>query len=267
MTTRIVRAQVSELRDFDAHVAFMCKELAQHDAHMALVTQGKATPYPAPEGHPLVMSAIKKIGDGSYQPDYELVENPSPKDDEELRSVKNHLLNSVATAEATAITNVMPLGRRRLFDLRHSEVISGDRDRHTKIASEDHAAHLDVVKDNEGVYRNWVSKNLEKSKQWNELLASDEWKALSAEERAKTQIPVYDPMPEFKKFAPKSHDQIAVEAQSGRTPEDVAYMARHKQIVDRTTAIHRHSAEMMDEVENLTVDNIHNWQMKPFPTE
>ncbi|NEU95667.1 hypothetical protein [Bradyrhizobium uaiense] len=92
--------------------------------------RGRHEPYPAPLAHPDIAASIKAItgADGSvtYVPDFEIV-NDDPTPAQIFAAKKALLLNAVHHAEQEALKQTqLPLGKRRLADLREVDIRGAD---------------------------------------------------------------------------------------------------------------------------------------------
>lgn len=85
--------------------------------------------YPAPSAHPLIVSAVNLE---TGLPDYEFLDDlPTPT--ELLDQKKKKLVDDLAQAELAAIAAVMSPAKRRLADMKLSDISRADSDRHKKV--------------------------------------------------------------------------------------------------------------------------------------
>ena len=99
-------------------------EFAKAQEKYEAAVAARPTPYPAPFAHPDIMSAVGPDG----KPNYEIINDlPTPKDI--LIEKKTRLFGQVSLAETEAIHNIVPPGKRRLFNIQVEEVRKTDAER------------------------------------------------------------------------------------------------------------------------------------------
>lgn len=114
---------------FAADVAAHAKEMGDWRAHMKRVDAdekngvtgiAKHMAHPRPSAHPLVESAVNEHDVA----DFEIVDD-GPTSAQRLAAKKAELLGRVSQAERAAVNAVLPIGKRRLFDMREQDIRSG----------------------------------------------------------------------------------------------------------------------------------------------
>lgn len=139
MTHVVLKSRAQFFSDFDAAVNQHIKEMDSWHAHMqevervkrvaaGLYSQGKdaestailqsVTPYPAPEPHPDVKAAVKLNPGGTHYADY-ILQDDLPTPEQILQVKKQNLMAHVCQLEQDALHKVIPLGKRRLFEIQH----------------------------------------------------------------------------------------------------------------------------------------------------
>lgn len=125
---------------FEADVAAHAFELKQWRDHMARVasdeTGGVAGiarhwPLQRPTAHGLVEASVNEAGIAEYK----IIEDgPAPEDI--LKEKKESLRHKIAFAEQVAIENIVPFGKRRLFNIRENDIRKSDSETLAKISAE-----------------------------------------------------------------------------------------------------------------------------------
>jgi len=127
MTVRILKSEADQIEDFAGKAATHAVEMKNWRAHMARVKADEANPdidpaarhWPLrqPDAHPLVERAVNE----NDEMDFELVDD-GPTVDQVLRAKKDGLLALVYHAEQAAIAAVVPIGRRRLLNMKEATI-------------------------------------------------------------------------------------------------------------------------------------------------
>jgi|GEM_PF-3301509 len=232
MPTKILKSQIQEV-DFDAAVKAHIGELIAWRAHMANVGKDpkKYQTYPQPQAHPLVESSILEV-EGSeganYTADYEIV-NDDPSPELLLRQKKNALLQHVSQLETVASLSVVPAGKKRFLNMRENDIRTADAGRKASILKE----HAD--------------------RQMAALKKLPEQKRL-------------DPVAVTEAIGEQMTDELLDKhVEKARSDEENDFLAEQAVRQARYDAISRHGALLHYEIEDLTLDNIEQWVMKPFP--
>jgi hypothetical protein len=121
VTKQVLKAHADAYGDFENGVNNLARELTRHALHMARVGDG-VDPYPAPREHPLLHECVQRRPDGTWVPDYEIVD-VIPCQPGELRQRKDALISLVGQAEHAAMRALLPVGKWRAHDIRWSELI------------------------------------------------------------------------------------------------------------------------------------------------
>jgi hypothetical protein len=109
--------------DFEVMVAAHAAEMKAWRAHMRRVSADSANgitgidrhmAHPAPSSHPLVATAVDENDDANY----EIVDDGQQL----LARRKNALMAQVAESQQAAIDNIVPRGKRHLYNLREEEI-------------------------------------------------------------------------------------------------------------------------------------------------
>lgn len=127
MKVRILKSEADQIEDFAGKAAAHAVEMKNWRAHMARVKADEANPNidPAarhwplrqPDAHPLVERAVNE----NDEMDFELVDD-TPTADQVLRGKKDVLLALAYQAEQAAIAEVVPVGKRRLLNMRETTI-------------------------------------------------------------------------------------------------------------------------------------------------
>ena len=131
MKQKIPASAIAGITNFAATAASHAFEMKGWRAHMARVKEDEKNDvpierchvaYPRPRGHPLVERAV----DENDEVNYEVVDD-GPTAAELLAARKAELLNEVSAAEGQAIDAIVPVGKRRLFNMRESTIRESDQ--------------------------------------------------------------------------------------------------------------------------------------------
>lgn len=233
MTARILKSRVTGIPDFAAAVAEYAKERSIWRRHMANVGKDPVNfaAYPAPQPpHPDIIGAVRAVdGDDGverYEPDFELLDD-SPTSDDALRQAKDALLFVVSRLEDKAMSELLPVGKRRLYQMRADDIRHGDAKRHVKFIEDESARQAEI---------------LEK---------------LPAKKRS-------DPIEARRAIGPLvSIDELV---EKSRDASDHEFLAGHVEREEKAKAIQRHAAQLQHDIEDLTEETIGAWMPAPFPT-
>jgi hypothetical protein len=133
MKQQIPASAIAGIKGFSVVAAAHASEMKSWRAHTARVAEDKKNDvpierrhvaYPRPRAHPLVESAV----DENDEVNFEIIDD-GPTAEEKLAARKAELLHAVSIAENKAIDAVVPLGKRRLFNLREAAILEADRAR------------------------------------------------------------------------------------------------------------------------------------------
>lgn len=128
MTVRVPKSQAHD--GFDADVAAHAFEMRHWRAHMARVAEdekNKVEPidrhiaHPRPGAMPLIEACVNE----NDVADYEIFDD-GPTEDQILAMKRLELIGKVTEAEQAAIATVVPIGKRRIFDLREHDILVSD---------------------------------------------------------------------------------------------------------------------------------------------
>jgi hypothetical protein len=131
MKKQIPASAIAGIKGFSVAAAAHASEMKSWRAHTARVAEDKKNDvpierrhvaYPRPRAHPLVESAV----DENDEVNFEIVDD-GPTAEEKLASRKAELFYAVTVAENKAIDAVIPLAKRRLFNLREAAILEADR--------------------------------------------------------------------------------------------------------------------------------------------
>lgn len=131
MTVKIPRSRILDQHVFEAAIAEHAHAMKHWREHMKRVEEDEKNgvqgidrhhPLPRPTPHPLVAECI----DENDEPNYEIVDD-SPAPEERLAARKLELLHAINLAERAALDALVPPARRRLLNLRESEIAEQDR--------------------------------------------------------------------------------------------------------------------------------------------
>lgn len=237
MTYRISKTILDgqNLGDFPARAAAHAVEMRDWRAHMARVAEDEKNgvvgierhiPYKQPIEHPLVDAAVNE----NCEMDYELVDD-GPTADQVLRAKKDHLLSAISAAEQQAFSEIIPFGRRRLLNLRDGDIAAVEQDRSNRITRE-HNEKRDA----------WMARQIKRTTLINKILNT-----------------VFDP----KDPDPGVLD-VTAEVEKQRAPEDAKHLEEQAERNKKIGAIQRMVAQAQNDVEDLTADNIDDWQAPDF---
>lgn len=131
MTVRILKSTIAGIADFPAQAATFAVEMKNWRAHMARVKEDEGKPdlppierhwaHPRPSAHPLVERAVNE----NCEADFEIVDD-GPTPDQVLEGKKNDLLNRVSVNEQVALASIVPIARRRSFEIRENDIRNSD---------------------------------------------------------------------------------------------------------------------------------------------
>jgi hypothetical protein len=239
MTAKVLKSQIRTLGGEDNFAEAVGKHVSDmNDWRLHMVSVGreptKYVGYPPPQASPLINSAVKEVDDGNgmqhWEPDYEIV-NDDPPPELMLQRKKNDLFNVVSQMEAVAAAAVLPAGKRRLFNIRHSDIVSADTIRKKFILTDNERLRL---------------------------------KALNEIPEAKRADPV-----EYANVSQKfdiSEDDLKDRVEKQRPVDDTAFLQEHEDRMKQYDEIARFGAALHAEIEDLTVENIDTWKPRAFPT-
>lgn len=245
MTVVIKRSQIRGM-DFPLMVDIHAREMAAWTAHMRMVQQGKADPYPAPQAPPIVESAVRQVpranGDTDFNSDYTIEEDdPTPMQVHAGR--KNALMSEVTRMEHEAYDAVLAPGKRRLYNLRHTEVW----EKRSKVEHEN-GKIVDAT------------NQRDRAKKW--LLEQGDRETTSPEDQQHHG----DMIANMKATIQKSEEFLDVAKVQELPADDVAFLADHTAWVKRQKIVERWAAEQHAAIEDLTPDTIAAWQPTPIPS-
>jgi hypothetical protein len=138
--TKILKSAADGVPDFEVKVAAHASELKSWRAHMSRFGEDekngvtgieKHWPLQRPTAHPLVETAVNESDDAAYE-----IVDDGPSIEQVLAAKKADLLTLVSAAERAAIEAVVPAGKRRLFNLRESDIRNADAACAGKLMSE-----------------------------------------------------------------------------------------------------------------------------------
>jgi hypothetical protein len=131
MTQKIPASAIAGITNFAVAAASHAVETKAWRAHMARVAddqrndvpiERRHVAYPRPRAHPMIERAI----DENDEVNFEVIDD-GPTAAELLATRKTELLNAVSLAEAKAIDAIVPVGKRRLFNMRESAIREADQ--------------------------------------------------------------------------------------------------------------------------------------------
>lgn len=147
MTHPILKSVINAIPDFAVRAAAHALEMRHWRAHSARVKTDAKNPdlpaidrhvgYPAPSEHPIVMSAVNEAD----EVDFEVVDD-GPTPEQLLRARKNELLAAVSRTEHGAIDAVIPPGKRRMLDMRETDIRAADAERATLLRNSEQGGGL-----------------------------------------------------------------------------------------------------------------------------
>jgi hypothetical protein len=133
MKQKFPASAVAGIRNFAAAAAAHAVEMRAWRAHMARVKEDEKddvpierrhVAYPRPRAHPMVEHAV----DENDEVNFEVVDD-GPTAAELLAARKAALMSEVSIAENKAVDAIVPPGKRRLFNLRESEISAADQEK------------------------------------------------------------------------------------------------------------------------------------------
>ena len=137
MTFKVLKSVASRIHNFDAAVQAHSYEMKQWRAHMERVRKDAGDPsippehkhaaYPAPHAHEIIASSV----DENDLPAYEII-NDDLSAEETLSRKKAEFLAEAARAEALELVAVNPPGKRRLNNLRETDIRAADQQRYAE---------------------------------------------------------------------------------------------------------------------------------------
>lgn len=274
MTHRIAKSRVRGT-DFAEKVDAFAQDMTAWRTHMRNVEKDPGTyqAYPSPVASPDVVQSVASIDGETFVPDFEIFDDgPTPA--QVLRLKQDHLLKIVYDLEAQAAHAVLPVGKRRLFNMRVADV----RKRDVARRSETVAAHQDKVAK---FQRHIQRQQLEHSLLVSETVRKANEAAVEDMLKNKEKI-LKNPDKQFKfgMSASELADHIEktcgnLDKKIGTAPElpadirpadDQALVDESEKAQDRIDAIERHAAELQHQIEDLTAETIDAWAPAPFPT-
>lgn len=139
MTVKILKSEIAAIPGFEVAVARHAAFVREHAEHMARVAAdekngvegiAKHQAYPAPTAHPAIARAV----DGSGNADFK-IEDDGPTAAEMLTAKKTQLAMKLGAAERAAGDAAWPIAKRRLDNLRASDIGASDNARAQEIAA------------------------------------------------------------------------------------------------------------------------------------
>ena len=130
MKQKIAASAIAGIKDFAAAAASHAVEMKAWRAHMTRVKQDEKNDvpierrhvaYPRPRAHPMVERAVDENDEVNFE-----VLDDGPTAAELLATRKAALMHEVSIAENRAIDAIVPAGKRRLFNLRESDIRMAD---------------------------------------------------------------------------------------------------------------------------------------------
>lgn len=226
---KIPKSLIAHIPDFAAAVQKHIDDMTAWRKHMANVGRDPHSyePYPAPQASPQIVSAIEPDGD-SYVSNF-VVFNDDPAPELVLRAKKNALLVRATQLEADAVVAVLAPGKRRLYSMRHADIAASDSKVRQKVAQEANEKILEKL-----------SKIPEKKRSDPVVIAD-----------------VYASGP--------NEEVLEAEVASRRSPEDAQFVNEQDARTQRYDALGRHFAQVMHDIEDLTVENVDDWKFPPPP--
>lgn len=130
MTQQIMKSQITGFPDFAGAAAAHAVEMRDWRAHMERVRADEAAgitgiekhhPLKRPIAHPLVEAAVNERDEADFE-----IGDDGPTEDQILAARKYELLLQVTRLEQEALAAVVPIGKRRLFNFRETDIRSAD---------------------------------------------------------------------------------------------------------------------------------------------
>ena len=224
LLSEIVRAQ-GTADEFAEEVRKHARNLKEHADHHRGKAADFAHRYPAPNPHPAVDLAVKRNDDGTFAPDYEIVDDVAPA---LFLRKKQERLAAVGRIEHIAAAQIIPPGKARAWALRHGDIL---RDEQTKLE------RAVVARDEEVRAYQHSSGILDRAAIMLGLAGR----------------------PKF-----KSNDELAAEILAARGKDDAAFMADYDARMKSMDRLNRHSAQMHAEIEDLTPETVDAWRPSPL---
>lgn len=272
MAYRIAKSRAAP--DFSDRVATFAKDMTAWRTHMRNVEKDPSAyqPYPSPQAEPDIVNAITSIDGETFAADFEIVDD-SPTPAQNLRLKQERLLITVKSMESAAAHAVMPVGKRRLFNMRIADVLKRDSVRAETIRSKHHEKMKEFV-------QHQTRKTFEHNILVNETIGKAN--AAAVEDLLKNKDDIAKNPTKVRKFG-MSAKELAdhVEKTCGdlsekigaapqpdqdvRPDEDQALIDESTSAQARIDAIERHAAELEHQIEDLTAETIDEWAPTPFP--
>lgn len=139
MKQKIRASEIAAFRDFAGAAAAHAVEMKAWRAHMRRVAEDERNDvpiderhvgYPAPRVHPVVERAV----DENDEANFEIIDD-GPTPEQRLAARKAELLSEIMRAEQDAIARIVPPGKRRLFNMRESEIREAEGAKLAQIAA------------------------------------------------------------------------------------------------------------------------------------
>lgn len=257
MTVTIKKSMISPFGDqFGVAAAAYASELKAWRAHMDRVTQDEKNgvprdqahhPYPAPRAPLLVEAVINEAGEVDFA-----VEDDGPTSDQILEAKKDALTKKVVEITDAAALAILPRAKAILINMKIQDIHDDDAWRATlqqalvseKISVLENAQSKLAAAKPAGLIKRLLNINPEA-----DALGRD---VKSAEDDVSEVMKPLDDMVRF-------HDE-------NRPEEQTRFLRDHKKKQAQIRAIHRWSAQVQSDIDDLTIDTVDAWDMPPLPT-
>lgn len=257
MTYRILASRVKGT-DFEAKVAAHAADMTAWRTHMRNVEKSpgiyQAYPSPAPEN--FVVAAVSSADGETFVSDFEIVDD-GPTPEQVLRGKQDSLLSLIRQLEGAAAHAIMPVGKRRLFNMQVADARKRDTLRGNAILS----THHERLKG--------FSQHQEKVALAHNVAVAQEIKAVES-----LDIPIEEKIKRINAKCGSVLDKIGDPPQCDvdseickvRSPEDTSLLDKSATMQASIDAIERHAAELAAEIEDLDAQTIDEWRPRSFPT-
>jgi hypothetical protein len=263
---------------------------AARDAHHAVMLKRHA-PYPPPEAHPMVDSAIAINSKGEYVADYEIV-NDDPKPDQLLAARKEALTREIVLAEKLAVDKIMSPNKRRLVEMAVGDVHAQEM----KVADEARAANAETMTkfrvEYETAFGKLESERGERMRALSAMRAdlndrihehAEKIAGTSKLRKIAETLGVVSPPPsptlsaedrvreaEHLEFLTKTHklpkEPMLVDPEehrmAQRRPEHSELLSLRAEVNEKIASVHRRATLMLSAVEDLTLENMNEFKVE-----
>jgi hypothetical protein len=225
---KIRRSEILGIADFEAAAATHAVEMKSWRAHMRKVKEDEDNPpddpmqkhwkYEKPHAHPVVERAVDENDEANFQ----IVED-GPTEEQKLRYAKDVLLHRLENAEAVALARIVPIGKRRKFNILEQDILMADHERRQAA----------------------IAKISDANQKWSAEMGKRSFVDKIAEKIGAKSLP-----------SPPDYVDVEAKVVEGRPKDHATHLDAQAQRRADTEAIQRKVADLAEQIEDLTADTI-----------